>query len=279
MEQQWGILDHTISDIRRRLGARLEEITVERTVFGLFFTGVKLCTGHGGLSFTPVKEMPEAVCCPSSAKAMPLSGKLSGRTAAECLNDAFSTSVLKKAMGIAAINALSALIMEEDASLSQKIITKYNVDAFDLISPLPGQKTVVVGALVPILKRLIREGHDFTVLEMDSRTLKGEELKRYRPADEAEAVVPFADILVITGTTLLNDTLDGLLRMRKPGAQVLVTGPTASMLPDAFFDNGVTMLGGIQITNSDDALAIISEAGSGYHLFGRCAERTVMLRR
>jgi len=51
----------------------LESITVERAVFGLFFSGVKLSTGHGGLCFTPVKEIPEAVCCPSSAKAMPFS--------------------------------------------------------------------------------------------------------------------------------------------------------------------------------------------------------------
>ena len=49
----------------------LDSITVERAAFGLFFSGVKLSTGHGGLCFTPVKEIPEAVCCPSSAKAMP----------------------------------------------------------------------------------------------------------------------------------------------------------------------------------------------------------------
>lgn len=48
------------------------------------------------------------------------------------------------------------------------------------------------------------------------------------------------------------------------------------MLPEAFFACGVTMLGGIQVTKPDELLNIISEGGSGYHLFGRYAEWTVI---
>ena len=60
-------------------------------------------------------------------------------------------------------------------------------------------------------------------------------------ADRAAECVPDADLLVITGVTILNNTLPGLLEMAKPGAEILVTGPTASMLPDAFFVRGVTI--------------------------------------
>ena len=76
--------------------------------------------------------------------------------------------------------------------------------------------------------------------------------------------------------TILNNTLPGLLQMAKPGAEILITGPTASMLPEAFFARGVTMLGGIQVTKPDELLNIIIEGGSGYHFFGRYAERTVI---
>ena len=51
------------------------------------------------------------------------------------------------------------------------------------------------------------------------------------PFEEASDAVPKADLLVITGTTLINDTLEGLLEMRKPGAEIVMVGPTASMLP------------------------------------------------
>ncbi|MDD4402294.1 MAG: DUF364 domain-containing protein, partial [Desulfitobacteriaceae bacterium] len=71
-------------------------------------------------------------------------------------------------------------------------------------------------------------------------------------------------------------SLEGLLAMSKKEARVLVTGPTVSMLPDAFFEKGVTMLGGVIVTKPDEVLDIISEAGSGYHFFGKSAERVVI---
>ena len=126
------------------------------------------------------------------------------------------------------------------------------------------------------MKKLLAAEADFTVLEMDPRTLKGRELDHYLPADRAAECVPEADLLVITGVTVLNGTLPGLLELAKPGAEILVTGPTASMLPDAFFRRGVTTLGGIRVTKADEALDLLCEGGSGYHLFGRSAEQTVL---
>ncbi|MDD4402577.1 MAG: DUF364 domain-containing protein, partial [Desulfitobacteriaceae bacterium] len=245
------ILERTICRIKELLGEQFEEITVTRAVLGLFFSGVKLSTGYGGLCFTPIKEIPEAVCCPSSARAMPLSGKLSGRGVQEYLNDIFGSNILKRTLGIAVLNALSTAYLDlpEGEKYESADGQKYEIlkgqDAFDLLELKQGQKTVVVGALVPILKRLLKEKQDFTVLEMDSRTLKGAELDHYAPATAALQYIPGADSLVITGATILNNSLEGLLAMSKKEARVLVTGPTVSMLPDAFFEKGVTMLGGV----------------------------------
>lgn len=150
------------------------------------------------------------------------------------------------------------------------------VDAFDEIDVCRYPKTVVVGALVPMLRKLIAAHADFYVLEQDPRTLKDREMPYYLPPDKADTCIPNADLLVITGVTILNNTLPDLLAMAKPRAEILVTGPTASMLPDAFFARGVTRLGGIQVTHPDELLDIISEGGSGYHFFGKYAERTVI---
>jgi uncharacterized protein (DUF4213/DUF364 family) len=152
-------------------------------------------------------------------------------------------------------------------------------DAFDDIEIKPGIKAVVVGALAPIIRKLIAAGADFRILEMDSSTLKDREMPYFAEAKRAPEFVPGADLLVITGTTVLNDTLSGLLEISKAGAQIIVTGPTASMLPDAFFSRGVTTLGGIMVTKPDELLDIISEGGSGYHFFGKSAERTIINRK
>ena len=269
-----AILRETVGMIVDAFGSDLEMITIERAVFGLFFSGVKLSTGHGGVCYTPVKEMPEAVCCPSSARAMPLSGRLKGRTAAEYLEYIFDRNILKRTLGIAALNALSTLYWQLKPPRDYTI--QYGYNAFDDVDPRRYDYSVVVGALVPMLKKLIAANADFTVMEMDSRTLKGKELDHYLPPSEAAKCVPKADLMVITGVTVLNDTLPGLLELRKPGAEIIVTGPTVSMLPEAFFKRGVTSLGGIVVTKADELLDLLCEGGSGYHFFGQSAEQTIV---
>lgn len=268
------ILTETVRQIEDVLGADLNNLTVERAVLGLFFSGVKLSNGSGGLCFTPLKAIPQAVCCPSSAQAMPLSGKLTKRTVRQYLDDLYHENALRKTLAIAVLNALSAACWQQ--SPPRDYVLETGKDAFDeAVLPKNG-KTVVVGALVPILRRLIKEECDFKVLEMDRATLKGKELEHYAPAEDAAKYVPHADLLVLTGVTLLNDTLPGLLEMAKPGAEIIVTGPTASGLPQAFFKRGVTVLGGVLVTKPDEVLDIISEGGSGYHFFGKSAERLVI---
>ena len=268
------LLQESADILKEYFGERLDKMVVERAVFGLFFSGVKLSTGHGGLCFTPVKEIPEAVCCPSSAKAMPLSGKLGGRSVKSYLDDLSHTNILRKTLAIATLNALSACYWEENKNLEYKI--EIDVDSFDVMEVPNGKKSVVIGALVPMLKKLLAADADFKVLEMDSRTLKGKELEHFVPAKDAALYLPDSDLDVITGVTILNDTLPDLLAMCKPGADVLVTGPTAGMIPDAFFKRGVTVMGGILVTKPDELLDVISEGGSGYHFFGKSAERIVI---
>lgn len=268
------LLKQTIEKVREILGDEIKDITVDRAVLGLFFTGVKLNVGEGGLCFTPIKEIPEAVCCPSSARAMPMSGKLQGRSVEKYLDDIFSGNILRRALGIAALNALSTYCWAKPIKKDYEIIE--SKDAFDDLVFKKGEKTVVIGALVPVLRTLIAGDHDFKVLEMDSATLKGKELDHYAPAEDYPKYVPEADHVIITGVTILNDTLLDILKIAKPGADILVTGPTASMLPDAFFDEGVTTMGGIIVTDADECLDIIAEGGSGYHFFGKSAERLIL---
>ena len=102
-----SILGETMVTIGSILGRELDEITVERVVVGLFFTGVKLSNGSTGSCATPIKTIPEAVCCPSSAMAMPFPGKLAGRTAADLAREALSGHGIRRAVGIATVNALA----------------------------------------------------------------------------------------------------------------------------------------------------------------------------
>jgi hypothetical protein len=94
------ILAETIGGIRRTLGGDLDHIAVDRDVIGLFFTGVKLATGIAGACATPLRSIPEAVCCPSSAMAMPFPGKLRGRLARDLLRDTQASAVFVVPLGL-----------------------------------------------------------------------------------------------------------------------------------------------------------------------------------
>src|SRR5436305_15344452 len=101
------ILREILAAVPKILGPELDGITVERGVIGLFFTGVKLNNGIAGACATPIKTIPEAVCCPTSAMAMPFPGKLRGRPARDLAREALSDHGIRRAVGIAAMNALA----------------------------------------------------------------------------------------------------------------------------------------------------------------------------
>jgi uncharacterized protein len=272
-----SILGETIAMIGTILGPELDEVTIERAVVGLFFTGVKLSTGAAGTSATPIKSIPEAVCCPSSAMAMPFPGKLRGRQAAELAREALSGHGIRRAVGIATLNALADLCWERRPHPLVEL--RQGIDAFDATDIRHGDKVVVVGAFIPFLKELKRRGQAFLVLEQDPATLKADELPFFRPAEQAAEILPDADVVMITGSTLVNNTLEDLLAFTRPDARVTVVGPTVGMLPDAFLARGTDVLGCIRITEPDAFLDLLAEGGSGYHFFGRSAQKLVLARR
>ena len=271
------ILAETIAGIQRTLGADLDRIVVERAVVGLFFTGVKLDTGVAGACATPLRSIPEAVCCPSSVMAMPFPGKLRGRLARDLLKETEATSGIRRAVGVATMNALAAMCWERRAT--PDVDLQIGVDAYDAANIQLGEHVVVVGAFVPFLKALKRAGQTFTVLEMDPATLKPDELAHFRPAEQASQVVPDADVVLITGTTLLNDTLENLLKLCRPDTRIVLVGPTVGLYPDAFLRRGADVLGGVRVTAPDAFLDVLAEGGSGYHFFGRSAEKVVLVRK
>jgi uncharacterized protein (DUF4213/DUF364 family) len=209
--------------------------------------------------------------------AMPFPGKLRGRWALDLAKEALGDHGIRRAVGIAAINALADTCWHRRPHPETEL--RLGIDAFDATEIRPGDKVVVVGAFVPFLRELKRRGQPFLVLEQDSATLKAEELPFFRAAEHADSVVPDADVLLITGTTLINDTLEQLLSLAKPTARVTMVGPTVSLLPDAFLRRGADILGTVRITAPEEFLDVLAEGGSGYHFLGRSAQKVVLVRR
>jgi hypothetical protein len=257
-----GLLQSLHAEVLRELGDEAQTLRIERAVLGIFFTGVKLSNGTGGLCATPVKSVPQAVCCPSSAAAMPVPGKIAGRKATDVLQDLYRSQDLRR--------ALAESVWQRKGGFGLPLSTG---DSFEMLDIRPQDYVALVGAFPPYLRELRRRGQRFSVLELDPATLKPHELPYFVPAERAPQVLPEADVFVTTGTILLNGTLDGLLALLKPGTQAAVIGPTATLLPEPYAACGVTVLGGTRVREADRLLDLLAEGGSGYHLFAQAVER------
>ena len=272
-----SILNEAAQLTKDRLGDDFKHLTVERLVVGLFFTGVKLSNDAGGICFTPIKGIPEAVCCPSSAGKMFNPGKFRGMSAEEVLSSLYSPEPLKVAVAIATLNALSNTCFSRRGKESYDI--KMNMDALDTVRMPKDRSVAVVGAIVPLLQALKRRGGIWWVIEQDPKTIKDDEVDHFVPFNQSEKVIRKADVIIVTGATLVNHSLEKILEKGRPEADIAVIGPSASMLPEPLFDRGVRMVGGTWVKRTDELLDVLAAGGSGYHFFDTLADRVVIEKR
>jgi len=230
--------DGTVRDVR--IGAFWTAVVVEsegRRRCGLASTLRDVSHHHGGGS--AVRD----------------AGALTERRARELAELARSKSFLEATIGMATINALLPRHEEQWTDLNaEEVLAQRGV----------GKRVAVIGHF-PFIPRLQQRAATLWVLEQQPH---GEDL----PADAASVVIPQADILALSGTTLLNHTFAGLMALRRPEALVLVLGPTTPLSP-VLFDHGVHLLSGSVVVDIDAVLRTVSQGAT----FGQVHRRGVRL--
>jgi len=273
MNERKSITKELIEIIQKSQVINRLKITPKDVRIGVFYTGVVLSTGHAGMSYTPVQEIPEAVCCPRSHAKMPQAGNLLNFSVCNLMEYALDDNVLKAAVGIATINALSAILIEDNHC-------PYKPSAFgnalDLIQISREDTVVMVGAFPPFIKRIQEITKNLFVIEKNPRSVGKGDSVEIEPEARLQELIPHGDILIITGVTLVNHTLEPILRLARNARDIVVVGPTASVYPEPLFKRGVTVLGGVRITDTSKMIHLIGEAGSGYDFFEQCAEKIVI---
>ncbi len=78
-------------------------------------------------------------------------------------------------------------------------------------------------------------------------------------AEAAPDLLPCADLVAITSSSLVNGTFDGLLALCPPHATVMLLGPSTPLSP-ALFDYGVDILSGARVV---DEAAVLRTVGQG----------------
>jgi len=248
-----------IEDLQQVIGN--DPVMVSEVRIGVFYTAVRLSSGHVGVAFTP-RDLSDTVCCPRSAAAAPPAGRMAGQAAWLLADYALSPVPLRRAVGVATLNALSTLAMTR-CDLPQGH-AHLGMDALSAADIQPEDRVVMVGAFIPFIKRLKGKVAALWVVDKHPQSLKAEERQLWRSPQHATEVLAQASVVIISGSALVEGGLDALLGAAQQARQVVLAGPTASPWPPTFFARGVSVLGGIRVLDGEKLLQVVSEGGSGY---------------
>lgn len=249
-------------------------LSMSEVRIGVFFTAAELSTGHVGVAFTP-RDLADTVCCPRSAAQAPQAGRLAGQDAWDLAEYALSPVPLRRAVGVASLNALSALAMERHGAPGGRLLA--GVDALEAAGVQSDDRVAMVGAFPAFIKALKGHVAALTVVDKHREALKADELVFWRPPEDAAAAVSQASVVVITGSVLVEGGIDPLLHAAGSARRVVLAGPTASPWPPPFFERGIHILGGIRVRDGRKLLQTVGEGGSGY-FFEAAAEKVCVVR-
>ncbi len=232
-----------------RLDGRVTDVRI-----GTHWTAVVVATPRGpraGLAATQLIHDLE-----HGRPAVRDAGRLIGKESRELTALARSDSLTERSIGFAALNAL--LEVDETACV--------NVNAEEIIlekvQHAPGtSRCVAIVGHFPFVPRVREVAATCWVLELNP--VPGD-----LPAAQAPEVIPQADVVAITGMTLVNGTFEALAALPRPGAFVIVLGPSTPLSP-VLFDYGVDAISGTVISDIAPALAAVSQGANFRQIPGK----------
>lgn len=171
-------------------------------------------------------------------------GSLHEKTPWELAGRLRSTSPPEAALGLAAANALFG---PPDGRL-----TEHN--AASIIAERGAGKRVAMIGHFPFAERLAPVCGELWVFE------RGDGRRESDFADDmVDELLPQAEVVAVTSTTIINRTLPGLLGLVRPDAFVLLLGPSTPLTP-RLFDHGIDLLCGTLIV---DPVAVLRAVEQG----------------
>jgi uncharacterized protein (DUF4213/DUF364 family) len=219
---------------------RIEDVRV-----GLTYTAVGLDNGGAGVAYTFKDERFRG--CSVFSGIRPLTGKL----VAELSALVESNHKIESALGLAIANAVMNVTPQKGLS----------GDVLEVIEFHPTDKVAMIGAfgpLIPILKRKVQR--------LDVFEEKPDLSAGAAPAAEALRKLSDYDVALISSTTIINNTVEGLLEAASRCRETVLLGPSTPLVPEIFRDTPITCLSGMTVEDRTGIFRVVSEGG-GTRLF------------
>ncbi|MFH1130975.1 MAG: DUF364 domain-containing protein, partial [Pseudomonadota bacterium] len=164
----------------------------------------------------------------------------------------FSKSVLEASIGMAAINSLLDVDLEKCVEINASRI---------LAEKGAGKRIAVIGNF-PFLSKLKEHADQLWIFERQATAERGEFSE-----DEMPNLLPKADVVAISATTLINHTLDSILPLLRPDSFKMMLGPSTPLSP-VLFEYGFNVLSGAMIVDIPQALKDIGQGATNRQIRG-----------
>ena len=221
------ILDDIIATIR-------EDAPVSRICTAAFWTAV--VSRNCGLASTVRME-----CTRHAAPQVGNSGDMPTASALELARLSQSELHLEASIGLAAVNSLLEIDEESCVDINAREV---------ILEKGRGRRIAVIGHF-PFIGKLREAASEFWVIEKNPSPGDSAE-------EEASEILPKADVVAISGTTLINHTFDEVMLHCRSDSFKVMLGPTTPLSP-VLLDYGLDVICGSRVVDADAAMRSISQ--------------------
>ncbi len=232
----------TVSIIDDLIASLPDDVAVKSVQVGVHWTAV--ISRHCGLASTLVDNQPHG-----HVKVRDV-GRLHFKSAHELVEYARSDKLLEASIGVAAINSL--------LDVDESRVTERH--AADVLVQQGRDKHVALVGHFPFISQLRASAGELWVIEQQPAA------DEY-PPEAAGDLIPRAEVVAITASTLINHTLDNLLALCNPQALVMLLGPSTPLSP-VLFNHGVSLLSGAQVSDEAAALRTLCQGATFQQMEG-----------
>ena len=233
---------------------KAQKIQVDLLCLGLGYTAVVTTDGGIGMAYTYFEDK-------KSCMALNEAIDFEGRPAAALLENIKNEHPLERSMALALINALNhenALKLPQD---------KDNAILFEKFRLEPETNVAMVGYFGPLVKRLKEKKVPLEILDI-SRGL-GDRKDFYTKLNN------WADVLLLTSTSILNNTTEEILSHLQEKAKTALLGPSTPMMAEPFAHLPVHMLAGTVPLDKDNIIKAVRH-GMGTPVLHRFSRKSYL---
>jgi uncharacterized protein (DUF4213/DUF364 family) len=177
-------------------------------------------------------------------------GKLIGKRAIELAEYAKSWNQVEASIGVAALNSM----LEPKGQIADNALHLFKEKAV-------GKRAVMVGRFPVSIDDIVMAAKEFWIIELNPTLV--DPADHILPVTAAPSVLPKAEVVAITGSTLINQSLEHFLTLCEQ-AFTIVLGPSTPML-ETFFRYGVNVIAGTEVVDPEPVLRVISQGGGRIH--------------